>query len=224
MEKETRMPSLGALLISGSMMLPTQALPDLQHTEWRLQSPAQPAPQPTLSISDSRISGFAGCNRFTLGIDEDGRHQVSTTRMACAPEAMAREQALLKLLGAPFRLLPSADGRYLTLAAGKTVYRFAKADAAQAAAPVAPQAAWRPQAGEQYWYATRGDCSDGACLRLRGNEGEPWRDYHGEIAGFTPEAGRSYYLKLQGEPERGGDTVLQLVKVIYQETVTPVVD
>ncbi|SUX34929.1 META domain-containing protein [Chromobacterium violaceum] len=132
------MPSLGALLVSGSMMLPTQALPDLQHTEWRLQSPAQPAPLPTLSIADSRIGGFAGCNRFTLGVDGEGRHQVSTTRMQCAPETMAREQALLKLLGAPFRLLPSTDRRHLTLASGKAVYRFEKVDAAPpAAAPLA---------------------------------------------------------------------------------------
>lgn len=222
MEKENRMPSLGALLVSGSMMLPTQALPDLQHTEWRLQSPAQPAPLPTLSIADSRIGGFAGCNRFTLGVDGEGRHQVSTTRMQCAPETMAREQALLKLLGAPFRLLPSTDRRHLTLASGKAVYRFEKVDAAQPAA--APLAALQPGAGEQYWYAARGACADGACLRLRGSEGEPWRDYDGAIAGFTPEAGRSYYLKLQGEKGEDGRTALQLVKVIYQETVAPLLD
>ncbi|WP_115648523.1 hypothetical protein [Chromobacterium violaceum] len=59
---------------------------------------------------------------------------------------------------------------------------------------------------------------------MRGSEGEPWRDYDGAIAGFTPEAGRSYYLKLQGEKGEDGRTALQLVKVIYQETVAPLVD
>lgn len=222
------MPSLSALLISGSMMLPTQALPDLQHTEWRLQSPAQSAPLPTLSIADNRISGFAGCNRFTLGIDHDGKHQVATTRMACAPETMQREQTLLSLLGAPFRLLPSDDRQHLTLQAGKTEYRFERIDAAAAQAAIAAKpaaAAWQPESGEQYWYVTSGACASGICLQLRSREDQPWQSYAGAISGFQAEPGRRYYLKLQGEPAAdGGQPTLQLVKVIYQETVTPIAD
>ncbi|QEL57369.1 META domain-containing protein [Chromobacterium paludis] len=230
------MPTLSALLVSGSMILPSQALPDLQHTEWRLQAPAQSAPLPTLSIADNRLSGFAGCNRFTLGIDQDGKHQVATTRMACAPEVMQREQALLKFLAAPFRLLPSENRQSLTLQAGKTAYRFLRVAAGATAAYPAPAAspaptaqaapsALRPEVGEQYWYVSSGTCVAGACLRLRSREDQPWLDYDGSILGFQPQPGHSYYLKLQGEPAAdGGHPTLQLVRVIYQETAAPLAD
>ena len=221
------MPILSSILISGSMMLPTQAEPKLQNTEWRLEAPAQAAPLPTLSIADSRISGFAGCNRFTLGIDDDGKHQVTATRKLCAPEVMRREQALLKLLAAPFRLLPAEDGKHLTLLAGKTGYRFVHQTAAVAAEPPAPAvAALRPVAGEQYWYVASQPCGAGpaACLQVRSSEDQPWHSYAGSIAGFVPEAGSRYYLKLQGVPSADGQPALQLLQVVYRETVTPLAD
>ncbi|OHX13403.1 META and DUF4377 domain-containing protein [Chromobacterium sphagni] len=224
------MPILSSILISGSMMMPTQAMPNLQNTEWRLEAPAQAAPLPTLNIADSRISGFAGCNRFTLGIDDDGKHQVSATRKLCAPEVMQREQALLALLAAPFRLLPVEDGKHLSLMAGKTRYRFARQPAQSAAAepPAAVAAAPLPAPGEQYWYVASRPCAAAAgpstCLRLRSREDQPWRNYAGSIAGFEPEAGSRYYLKLQGVPAADGQPGLQLMKVVYRETVTPLAD
>ncbi|RBL65791.1 hypothetical protein C3E98_041050, partial [Pseudomonas sp. MWU13-2625] len=95
--------------------------------------------------------------------------------------------------------------------------------AAQAAKPA--QAALRLEAGEQYWYVSSAHCETGACLRLRGREDQPWLSYAGAISGFQPQPGHSYYLKLQGEPTAdGGHPTLQLVKVIYQETVSPLAD
>ncbi|UTH75735.1 META domain-containing protein [Chromobacterium sp. IIBBL 290-4] len=224
------MPALSAILISGSMMLPVQAMPDLQHTEWLLESPSQPDPRPSLSIADNQISGFSGCNRFTLGLDGDGKHQVASTRKLCAPEVMQREHALLKLLSAPFQLLPDEKLQHLTLRAGKQQYRFARsqptADIPPPFKPAATQAeAAQPRLGEQYWYVASQPCAGQAagCLQVRESESGPWREYRGAIAGFAPEAGSSYYLKLQGEAN-DGRLALQLLKVVYQENVAPLAD
>jgi heat shock protein HslJ len=56
----------------------------------------------SISLVDGRISGTAGCNRFNAGYRMDsGQIQIagiSTTRMACEPDVMEREDAFLASL------------------------------------------------------------------------------------------------------------------------------
>jgi len=53
--------------------------------------------------SEGRVSGSTGCNRFSGTYNQDGDAltigTLATTRKACRPEAMKREQQFLALLG-----------------------------------------------------------------------------------------------------------------------------
>jgi heat shock protein HslJ len=65
--------------------------------------------------SDGKVSGSTGCNRFTGTYSQDGvvvtLGILATTRRACLPEAMKREQQFLDLLSK----IRSAEGSHLRL-------------------------------------------------------------------------------------------------------------
>ncbi len=61
--------------------------------------------QPTLSISEGRVAGYSGCNRYSASIEygpasgEISMGPVMGTRMACPEDQMALEAGFLGLLG-----------------------------------------------------------------------------------------------------------------------------
>jgi heat shock protein HslJ len=75
--------------------------------------------------SDGRVSGSTGCNRFTGTYSQDGSTltigTLATTRRACLPEVMRREEQFLEVLSKvrqveanPFNLfLKAPDGNVL---------------------------------------------------------------------------------------------------------------
>ena len=80
------------IMASACESLPEAAASKLAGTEWKLETlGGQPAPAdhiPTLLIAeDSRVSGFAGCNRYMGGATISGASlsftQMASTRMAC---------------------------------------------------------------------------------------------------------------------------------------------
>jgi heat shock protein HslJ len=76
---------------------------NLAGTEWGFTDDASKAPRFVQFRSDGRLAGYSGCNRFTGSFTQDGNTltmgPLATTRMACPPEAMKREQQFLALLG-----------------------------------------------------------------------------------------------------------------------------
>ena len=76
-----------------------------------------------LFFSGDRISGRAGCNRFTGGYRQAGDsltvNALAMTRMACMGPGMAHEQRAAEILRGPVRIgFPSGDTLELTGAAG----------------------------------------------------------------------------------------------------------
>lgn len=72
----------------------------------RLESaPSEATRAPTITFDDARVSGFAGCNRFTGSVrreaDAPGYFSgVAVTRMACPGPAMEIERRFLAALDA----------------------------------------------------------------------------------------------------------------------------
>ncbi|MBI1186597.1 MAG: META domain-containing protein [Alphaproteobacteria bacterium] len=75
---------------------------------WRLAAidgaAPPPAPAPTITFEGERVAGFAGCNRYFAGIEQDPNVAryftgIGATRMACADPAMALESRFLARLG-----------------------------------------------------------------------------------------------------------------------------
>jgi heat shock protein HslJ len=79
-----------------------------------------------LQSTDTRIVGYAGCNRIAGRFERSGEHlrfsQIASTRMAC-PE-MAVEDALLKALDATVRWSISGDQLELLGEEGVSLARF----------------------------------------------------------------------------------------------------
>ena len=65
--------------------------------------------------SEGKVGGFTGCNRFTGSYSQDGDAlsigPLATTRRACVPEVMKREQQFLAMLG----MVRHAEGTQLKL-------------------------------------------------------------------------------------------------------------
>lgn len=91
-----------ALLAAISAAVPGHAqMPPLAGTEWGLD--AAGAPDRFIRFgSDGRVSGSAGCNRFTGSYEHEGARlsfgPLATTRMMCAPDVMEAEEAFLSAL------------------------------------------------------------------------------------------------------------------------------
>lgn len=111
--------------------------PTIEGKTWRLiELPGQSlaaidperAPSLTLDPATKRASGSAGCNRFSGTYEVDGNAltfgPLATTRMACPPEIMAVEDALLKALAAE-TAWSLQDGTLVLTREGQLIARFA---------------------------------------------------------------------------------------------------
>lgn len=215
------------LLLAALLSAPAWAQAELPAGEWQLASPAVSGPLPTLSVQDGRVSGFAGCNRFTGHSNAEGKLVIATTRMMCAPAMMQTEQAYIGLLSQPFRI--QTDGKQQLLLTGSAgEYRFVrKQDKAAGRSAAATAPVQRPQ--YLYVSAVRKNCSAGAgqmqCLQVRSSDQQPWQLFYGEIEGFTPQPDTAYYLKLRYEtvanPPADASAVRTILeRVVFSETVT----
>jgi heat shock protein HslJ len=85
------------------------SLADLEGTEWQLREVRAAEPlhlqdiQITAAFGDQRISGHAGCNRYSASLTDEGRGRIAVgpvgaTRSACPAPQMTVEQAYLGLL------------------------------------------------------------------------------------------------------------------------------
>lgn len=75
-----------------------------------------------------RVNGYAGCNSFTGSYRQTGDTMVlgplATTRMACAPDVMEREQWLLETLRQTRRIAVTAGELTLKTVQGATSLRL----------------------------------------------------------------------------------------------------
>jgi heat shock protein HslJ len=75
----------------------------LAGTEWGFSGEIGKAARFIQFRSNGNVNGSTGCNRFTGTFDQDGSTltigPLATTRKACLPEAMEREQQFLTMLG-----------------------------------------------------------------------------------------------------------------------------
>lgn len=205
---------LGAL----ALPLPALAMPNLQGTEWRMVAPAPAGQPPTVAFQPGKITGFAGCNRFVRTVDAQGKPQVATTRMACQPPLMEMEQHFVAFLSSPFRVLPDGRAQNLVLKSERAEYRFVRLtpDADPAAQP----------AKLQYLYVApeRQACHNGEaardCLQVRERAEQSWRPLQGEIAGFHPKPGISYYIKLKPAAQADAGARWTLERIVYSEEVS----
>lgn len=102
----------------GGPVLPPASL---DRTNWRIISingNAVTGEQPaTLRFASGRVTGSAGCNQLSGNFLSDGNRltvsQMAATRMACAPDLMARENALLQIFRQSMTIRFASDGRMI---------------------------------------------------------------------------------------------------------------
>jgi len=107
---------------------------DLAGSRWSIASiggTAVSGPSYMVEFTADRISGMAGCNRFsaryTLAEDTLAIGATTTTRMACSPGAMANEGMALAILSGPVRVTrPDASSLVLRGAQGEIRLRRAE--------------------------------------------------------------------------------------------------
>jgi heat shock protein HslJ len=123
-------PSSGGILSHDKTMLTALAMAitvSLTGSNW--VSPANAAQ--TLTFEGSRISGTAGCNRFMGSFTQDGDNivlgDIASTRKACAPDIMVKEQKWLTMLDKVRQVEISGDELLLKDATGKVIGKLARA-------------------------------------------------------------------------------------------------
>jgi heat shock protein HslJ len=94
---------VGILVVACSPVSVAAASPiDLARTEWDFSGEVGKAARFLQFRSDGKVGGSTGCNRFAGTYSQDGFvvniGTLATTRRACLPEAMKREQQFLALL------------------------------------------------------------------------------------------------------------------------------
>ncbi|MGL6046124.1 MAG: DUF4377 domain-containing protein [Vogesella sp.] len=181
-----------------------------QQGQWQQTGP-DGQPLQTLQLKDGQLSASAGCNRmFGSARIEQGRLVVgplASTLMACAPEAMQREQALAALLRSRPQVRLDGDKLLIGEVAQQQVWQPVAAPApAHVTKPVpavvTPAAAAAEQVTQRLIYVApeRRTCMGVApmqCLQVRERQQQPWQHHYGEIEGFTPEAGTAYRLRIR---------------------------
>ncbi len=95
----------------------------LSGTRWAVESiGGAPAAGATIEFSAERVAGAGGCNRFFGGYAVSGEsisfNDVGSTRMACAPEIMARETAFFGVLNSAQRYARIGDRLEITASDG----------------------------------------------------------------------------------------------------------
>ena len=175
---------------------PTQSAP-LDGTGWQLASATLAVPTPdatariTLRFEDGRVRAASGCNTgtaaYTLDAGTLAVKMFATTRMACTDVLNAWEAAFFAFLSSS--PLVSRAGTDLTLTSGPhaLVWRAVPVASAKAVTKFIHVA------------AERVPCTGVApmmCLQVRDSPDQPWRRHHGEIIGFTHEAGIEYRLRI----------------------------
>lgn len=124
-----------------SLALGGAAAPALERTTWTLTSPAPQSadiPSPTLQLSGSKVSGFAGCNQYQATVRRQGGRlsigQLSLTRRLCEPARMKLEQGFIESLGHVKSYQQS--GQTLTLIGGKQRLVFRAAPTGGSMTPI----------------------------------------------------------------------------------------
>jgi heat shock protein HslJ len=76
---------------------------NLAGTEWSFPDDVGKTARFIQFRSEGKVGGFTGCNRFTGSYSQDGDAlsigPLATTRRACLPQVMKREQQFLAMLG-----------------------------------------------------------------------------------------------------------------------------
>lgn len=148
---------------------------------------------PTLTIQGDRISGFAGCNRYSGSINTLPKLKVgplATTRMAClGDEAQRNESAVLAVFG------------------GAKRFKFKRPDRLEFSGAKGERLTFvrQPGAIEQVLYIApeTKSCSAGVaqmdCLQTRETPSAEWSLFYNHIEGFDFVAGKSYKIKVRRE-------------------------
>lgn len=129
------------LLLTLALSGAAPATPPLEQTTWTL---TQFAPQatasrlPTLQISGSRVSGFAGCNQYQATYKRTANRvsitKILLTRRACEPALMKAENDFVKALGKVTHYRRTGQTLALYGGKGRLVFRAE----APAPAPTSP--------------------------------------------------------------------------------------
>jgi heat shock protein HslJ len=182
-------------------------LPSVGRTRWALSESqlATPATDDVanvrLEFQGDRLSANSGCNLGSGAFRFEGEVLVlgpmATTRRGCLGDAAAYEAAFFAFLGSRPHARLEADGDELVLESSDG----ASAGTLRFRAQPMPSA----NAVQKFVYvaSTRVPCTGVAmmeCLQVRESTNEPWRAFHGEIIGFTPELGIEYRLRVLEEP------------------------
>jgi heat shock protein HslJ len=111
------LPSLFGIVVIVLFQLSTAGATviNLAGTEWSFPDDVGKTARLIQFRSEGKVSGFTGCNRFTGSYSQDGDGlsigPLATTRRACLPELMKREQQFLAMLG----MVRHAEGTQLKL-------------------------------------------------------------------------------------------------------------
>jgi len=195
---------------------------------WSLDDPAvvgevksTPGPNVQLTIQQRRLSATVGCNRGNAAFDDDGKRlnvgMLASTMMACPPDLAKLERRLFSLLeGNPSY---KVDGGRLELSAAGDTWIFKRMPSPSA------------KAVKKFIYvaAERKDCTGVApmkCLQVREEKTDPWTLFYGEIAGFEPQPGIEYRLRILEDtvPNPPADASSKrwfLDMIVEQRVVTP---
>lgn len=206
-----------------------------QQGQWQQTGP-DGQPLQTLQLNDGQLSASAGCNRlFGPARIEQGRLVVghlASTLMACAPDAMQREQALAALLRS--RPQVRLDGDKLLI--GEVAQQQVWQPVAATVQPAAPAKPAKPVAAAEqtttrliYVAPERRPCTGVApmqCLQVRERAKQPWQHHYGEIEGFQFEPGTAYRLriseiKVANPPADAPDRRWVLETIVEQIRIAP---
>ena len=100
-------------------ILPPERLADTDWTIVEIDGQAVQGPNYFLQFTADRLSGLAGCNRFSGGYSQSGETltigPVAATRMFCPDPGMDHERRALQLLSGPVRIsFPGGENMILT--------------------------------------------------------------------------------------------------------------
>jgi heat shock protein HslJ len=205
----------------------------VERTRWSLSESQLASPPPEeitgvrLEFQGDRLSANSGCNlgsgTFRFEGDVLVLGAMATTRRACLGAAAAYEAAFFAFLGSRPHARLEGDGDELVLESSDG----ANAGSLRFRTQPMPSA----NAVEKFIYvaSTRVPCAGVGtmeCLQVRESTSAPWRAFHGEIIGFTPELGIEYRLRVLEDPMPNppGDASSKrwyLDLVVEQRVVTP---